>query len=98
MDVEEAVVAQREEQRNTLESYLYRLRDLLDGDDQQPFVQCSREAERRAISRKLEEVFRWFHDNSDHAQTQDFREKRASIEYASYFSSQQQQRVLTAVW
>jgi len=80
MDAKEAAVAQREEQRNSLESYIYRVRDLLDGDSQQPFVKCSKEIERRALSRKLEETSYWFHDEAEFAETRQFVEKRSALE------------------
>ncbi|KAI0270552.1 actin-like ATPase domain-containing protein [Gloeopeniophorella convolvens] len=80
MEADEAAVAAREEQRNVLEGYLYRLRDLLDGDAEQPFVKCSQETERRAIARQLRDVSDWFHAHADEAQTKDFIEKRASLE------------------
>ena len=56
MEAEEAAIAAREEQRNILEGYLYKLRDLLDSDSQHPFVTHSQDAERRAISRQLKDV------------------------------------------
>jgi hypoxia up-regulated 1 len=83
MEAEEAAIAAREEQRNILEGYLYKLRDLLDSDSQHPFVTHSQDAERRAISRQLKDVSSWFNSRSDDAQTKDFVEKRTSLECVS---------------
>ena len=80
MEAEEAAIAAREEQRNILEGYLYKLRDLLDSDGQHPFVTHSQDVERRAISRQLKDASNWFHSHSDDAQTKDFVEKRTSLE------------------
>jgi hypoxia up-regulated 1 len=80
MEAEEAAIAAREEQRNILEGYLYKLRDLLDSDSQHPFVTHSQDAERRGISRQLKDVSNWFNSRSDDAQTKDFVEKRTSLE------------------
>lgn len=81
IEAQEAVVVQREEQRNAIESYIYRLRDLLDSHDgQTPFIKCSKESERQAMSRKLEEVSRWFHDKAESAETADFIAKRNELE------------------
>lgn len=80
MEAAEAAIAAREEQRNILEGYLYKLRDLLESDSQHPFVTHSQEPERRAISRQLKDVSSWFHTNADDAQTRDFVERRSSLE------------------
>ncbi|KAI0270836.1 HSP70-domain-containing protein [Russula aff. rugulosa BPL654] len=80
MEAEEAAIATREEQRNILEGYLYKLRDLLESDSQHPFVRHSQDPERRAISRQLKDVSSWFHTHADDAQTKDFVEKRSSLE------------------
>ncbi|KAI0299025.1 Hsp70 protein-domain-containing protein [Multifurca ochricompacta] len=80
MEAEEAAIAAREEQRNILEGYLYKMRDLLESDSQHTFVKCSQESERRAISRQLKDVSNWFNTHADEAQTKDFREKRLSLE------------------
>ena len=80
MEAEEAAIATREEQRNILEGYLYKLRDLLESDGQHSFVKHSQEVERRAISRQLKDVSNWFHSHAEGAQTKDFIEKRSSLE------------------
>lgn len=80
MEAEEAAIAAREEQRNILEGYMYKLRDLLDSDSQHTFVKHSQESERRAIARQLKDVSNWFNTHADEAQTKDFIEKRSSLE------------------
>ncbi|KAI9461976.1 heat shock protein 70 family [Lactarius psammicola] len=80
MEAEEAAIAAREEQRNILEGYMYKLRDLLDSDSQHTFVKYSQDSERRAIARQLKEVSNWFNTHADEAQTRDFLEKRSSLE------------------
>lgn len=80
MEAEEAAIAAREEQRNIIEGYMYKLRDLLDSDSQHTFVKHSQESERRAIARQLKEVSNWFNTHADEAQTKDFIEKRSSLE------------------
>ncbi len=84
MEAEEAAIAAREEQRNVLEGYLYKLRDLLESDSQHPFVKHSQDPERRAISRQLKDVSNWFHSHAEEAQTKDFVEKRSSLECVTF--------------
>jgi len=81
LDQAEAVKTRKDEARNTLESYLYRLRDLLEDDNQEtPFKKCSKESERQAINEKLEESFTWLHDSGDLAETSQLLNKRISLE------------------
>ncbi|KAF7326636.1 Actin-like ATPase domain-containing protein [Mycena venus] len=81
IDLDEAAVARKEEARNTFESYLYRMRDLLDEENRDtPFKQCSQEAERKAIAAKLDESFAWLHDKGDVAETSQFLDKRNALE------------------
>ncbi|GLB44149.1 putative heat shock protein 70 family protein [Lyophyllum shimeji] len=81
IDAEEAAKNRKEEARNTLESYLYRLRDLLDDEDRDtPFKKCSKESERQAITEKLEESFSWLHERGDIAETSQFLDKRITLE------------------
>ncbi|KAF7297317.1 hypothetical protein MIND_00965000 [Mycena indigotica] len=81
IDLEEAAVARKEEARNTFESYLYRMRDLLDPENRDtPFKQCSQESERQAISDKLDESFAWLYDRGDVAETSQFLDKRNALE------------------
>ncbi|KAJ6524581.1 Hsp70 protein-domain-containing protein [Mycena capillaripes] len=81
IDLDEAAVARKEEARNTLEGYLYRMRDLLDEENRDtPFKQCSQEEERKAIGVKLDETFDWLHDKGDLAETSQFLDKRNALE------------------
>ncbi|KAJ6520608.1 Hsp70 protein-domain-containing protein [Mycena vulgaris] len=81
IDLDEAAVARKEEARNSFESYLYRMRDLLDPENRDtPFKQCSQEAERKAIAAKLDESFVWLHDKGDVAETSQFLDKRNALE------------------
>ncbi|KAK0522505.1 lumenal Hsp70 protein [Tilletia horrida] len=70
--------AEREEARNQLESYLYRVRDLLD--DDKTFEMASKATERDAISTKLSELQSWVSGDGDGADTAQLRLKRASLE------------------
>jgi len=81
LDNEEAARNRKDEARNTLEGYLYRLRDLAENESQDtPFKKCSTESERQAIMEKLEESFLWLHDKGDVAETSHFLDKRIVLE------------------
>ena len=84
MEAADAAIAAREEQRNILEGYLYKLRDLLESDSQHPFVRHSQDPERRAISRQLKDISNWFNTYADDAQTKDFVGKRSSLECVAF--------------
>lgn len=73
-----------EEARNNLESYLYKLRDLLSDESETPFTKCSQPGERSAIQKKLEETLVWMHDEADDADTTQFLEKLSSLEYVIF--------------
>ena len=73
----------KEEARNNLESYLYKLRDLLDGESETPFRKCSQPGERSAIQEKLEETLTWMHDEADDADTAQLLDKLSSLECVS---------------
>lgn len=86
IDYEENSKQRRENARNTFEGYLYRLRDLLEDEDEtKPFKKCSQDAERVAIKEKLEESMGWLHDQGDAAETAQFYDKRNVLEYAFPF-------------
>ncbi|KZT03291.1 actin-like ATPase domain-containing protein [Laetiporus sulphureus 93-53] len=81
VDNEEATKRRREEARNTLEGYTYRLRDLLeDNSPTSPFMKCSQEAERKRIAEQLEETFTWLSENGEDADTRDLLDKRGTLE------------------
>ncbi|PWZ00965.1 actin-like ATPase domain-containing protein [Testicularia cyperi] len=69
--------AQREEARNSIESYLYRVRDML---DDPVFEKVSKSSERKAILAKAEELSSWLSDEGDSAETSTLKLKRASLE------------------
>jgi hypoxia up-regulated 1 len=71
----------REEARNTFESYLYRLRDLLDDESgETPFKKCSKGSEREAIATELDESFQWLFERGELADTSQFLDKRIALE------------------
>lgn len=70
----------QEEARNTLEGYLYRVRDLLQEEGETPFRKCSKEGERSAMGEKLEETFAWLHDEGEDAETKEYIDRRAALE------------------
>ncbi|TFY61102.1 hypothetical protein EVJ58_g4721 [Rhodofomes roseus] len=81
IDNEEAGKRRREEARNSLEAYIYKLRDLLDDDNQEnPFNKCSREAERKRIAESLKETSAWVSDHGDDADTNQLLAKRSVLE------------------
>ena len=71
----------KEEARNELESYLYKLRDLLGDESETPFRKCSQPGERTAIHTKLEDTLAWMHDGADDADTSHFLNKISDLEY-----------------
>jgi len=81
LDLEETAKNRKDEARNTLESYLYRLRDLLEDENHEtPFKKCSTDNERQSMTQKLEELFTWLHDRGDVAETSQLLDKRISLE------------------
>ncbi|KAF9187414.1 Hypoxia up-regulated protein 1 [Haplosporangium sp. Z 767] len=62
LDALDAVKRAREEARNTLESFLYRGRDLLEKDE---IIEVSTEEERAKLSENLSTVSEWLDDNED---------------------------------
>jgi hypoxia up-regulated 1 len=76
----ENIKRRREEARNNLETYLYRLRDLLEDPSDAPFWKCSKSDERSAISSKLDETMSWMHDMADEVYTPQFLEKLSGLE------------------
>ena len=80
IDAKEAAKRRREEARNNLEGYLYRLRDLLEGDEENPFKQCSKPEERQLLTEKMEDALHWLNNEADDAETVQFWDKRSVIE------------------
>ncbi|KAH9851306.1 actin-like ATPase domain-containing protein [Lenzites betulinus] len=81
VDAEESAKRKREEARNTLEGYIYKLRDLLEGgSDDSPFMKCSQAAERKALAEKVDETLAWLQDHGDDADTIQYIDKRTALE------------------
>jgi hypoxia up-regulated 1 len=70
----------REEAHNTLEGYLYKLRDLLNDGPETPFTKCSQPSERQTLSNKLSDTIVWLHEEGDTADTLQLWEKRSALE------------------
>lgn len=70
----------REEAHNTLEGYLYKLRDLLNDGPETPFTKCSQSSERQTLSNTLSETIAWLHEEGDTADTLQLWEKRSALE------------------
>lgn len=67
----------REEARNTLEAYVYRVRDLL---DQSSFVSSSVESERKAIRELNDKSGEWLWDEGESAKTNELKDKKRELE------------------
>lgn len=80
VDQAEMAKRRREESRNLLETYLYRLRDLLDGDSSSPFIVYSKQAERTELSNSLQETFQWLSESGDSADSIELWSKREALE------------------
>jgi len=77
-DVEARSRAAREEARNVLEAYVYRVRDMV---DENWFKQASREAERKSISTKTKELSDWLNSvEGDKAVTATLKLRKGSLE------------------
>lgn len=70
----------REEAHNSLEGYLYKLRDLLNDGPETPFIKCSQLSERQTLSDKLSEITAWLHEEGDTADRLQLWEKRSALE------------------
>ncbi|KAG8930515.1 lumenal Hsp70 protein [Tulasnella sp. 418] len=79
IEAAEKAKARREEAYNHLEGYLYRLRDLLEGDSKSPFMDFSQPAERELLTQKLAEGFEWLAEN-DKADATELWKKRDELE------------------
>ncbi|KAG6369740.1 Hsp70 protein-domain-containing protein [Boletus reticuloceps] len=80
IDSKEVLKRLREEAHNTLEAYLYKLRDILEDGPDSPFMKCSKASERQAISKKLADTIAWLHEEGEAADTTALREKRGTLE------------------
>ncbi|GAA5979281.1 hypothetical protein JCM11641_001981 [Rhodosporidiobolus odoratus] len=72
----------REEARNVLEAYVYRVRDLLDGGnlESEAFVAASIDSERKAVKDLLEKTGEWLWDDGEGAETKVLKEKKRELE------------------
>lgn len=68
----------REEARNTLEAYTYRVRDLLEKSE---FTKAATKAELSAIGGLRDEVAEWLGDYAETASTKELKQKKADLEY-----------------
>lgn len=68
----------REEARNVLEAYIYRVRDMIEGSS---FVEASLESERKVIREKNEAANEWLWDEADKASTNDLKDKKRELEH-----------------
>ncbi|KIM26563.1 hypothetical protein M408DRAFT_330520 [Serendipita vermifera MAFF 305830] len=55
----------KEEARNMLEGYLYRMRDLLAGEPTSPFMLYSKEEERQKLEQRMSEAFALIHEGDE---------------------------------
>lgn len=77
----EKAKAAREEARNVLEGYLYRLQGLLDdGSENRALHDFATEAERKALRRLLDDTFAWLSDNAETAEEKVLRARRGDLE------------------
>ncbi|GAA5862035.1 hypothetical protein JCM8547_001565 [Rhodosporidiobolus lusitaniae] len=72
----------REEARNVLEAYVYRVRDLLEGGnlESEAFVAASIESERKAVRDLNEKTSEWLWDEGEEADTKVLKEKKKELE------------------
>lgn len=81
IDQKEQAKVRREEARNGFESYLYRMKDLLDeSNTDTPFKKCSSEIERKEMAERLDELTEWMHEHGDDAEVTKFMDKRNILE------------------
>ncbi|EJD05176.1 actin-like ATPase domain-containing protein [Fomitiporia mediterranea MF3/22] len=88
VDAAESAKRRLEEARNSLESYLYRLRDLLvesehayDEESESPFRKCSTEEERKVIEGNVDETLRWVgSEDAEGARLGEWVERRDRLE------------------
>lgn len=81
LDTAELARQKKSEAHNMLEGYLYRLRDLLDGEEVAPFILYSKPEERKNLKIKLDEAFAWFNENGEDAETAEMWAQRDALEY-----------------
>lgn len=77
MDLAETRKKTRDEARNGLEGYLYRVRDVLASSY---FIEASKQHERRAIEDKLDTLTKWLGEDGDKAETSELKLKKTGLE------------------
>lgn len=80
MDAAEKARHKKEEARNNLEGYLYRLRDLLDGGETSPFILFSKPDERKRLEEKLGQAFTWLGEHAEDGELGEFWAHRDALE------------------
>ncbi|POY73017.1 hypothetical protein BMF94_3855 [Rhodotorula taiwanensis] len=72
----------REEARNVLEAYVYRVRDLVEGGSRESaaFLAASVEAERKAVRELQQKTAEWLFDDGEGAETKELKEKKRELE------------------
>ena len=79
LDRAEQAKRHKEEARNVLEAYTYRVRDLLNGGSTD-FIAFSTEEERNKLSELLETTSSWLAEESDQADTAELNGKKEALE------------------
>lgn len=72
----------REEARNVLEAYVYRVRDLVEGGSRESaaFLAASVESERKAVRELQQKTAEWLFDEGESAETKELKEKKRELE------------------
>lgn len=77
----EKAMQAREEARNHLEGYLYKLQNLLDeNEDHKAIQEFSTKAERKTLSSLVADTFDWLHENAESANVETLIGKKVAIE------------------
>ncbi|PVF96398.1 actin-like ATPase domain-containing protein [Serendipita vermifera] len=80
VDNAEMLRHKKEEARNMLEGYLYRMRDLLDGGETSPFMLFSKPEERKKLEDKMWDGFRWVNEEAETADIKELWSRRDEME------------------
>ena len=89
VDQAELAERQREEARNALEGYIYRLRDLLDESTSSitVFAEYSTPEERSKLFKLVDLTSEWLNEESDKAHTAEFQQKKEALQYVALLLS-----------
>jgi hypoxia up-regulated 1 len=71
----------REEARNNLESFVYRVRDFLQNE---VVLQVSTESQRAELSSKLSETSDWLYGEGEEAQTVEFKTRLNNLKFVKF--------------